>query len=140
MDGWKVADEDGSLGKAHRASEQGEEREERDEGEQRLPKSGVYADKPVIGEGEREAKIQRAVERCTGESTTARERESERGHGRDEQRSRQQEAQACSPRRSELPIAETHADGVAPGQHRAGHERGERGSFPADTHSGTLRR
>jgi hypothetical protein len=70
---------------------------ERDEREKRLPEAGVNADKRVVGEAERAAEDERAIEQHAQQRAVAREREPHDGHDDSEKASREKEAQPGAP-------------------------------------------
>jgi hypothetical protein len=112
---------------------------ERDEREKRLPETGVNADKRVVGEAERAAEDERAIEQHAQQRAVAREREPHDGHDGSEKASREQEAQPGAPQRIELTVADPHADGVSAREHSPDDERRERRAVPVELHERTLR-
>jgi hypothetical protein len=102
------------------------ERDEVTEREQRLAEPGVDPDERIVGEREGAAELEDAVEERAGQRSPARQRQPQQRQQRDEQRGRQREAQARTPQRLELAVAEPDPDRVAAREDGARHERRER--------------
>ena len=124
-------------GEAHAllALERGEqERRQRDERQDRLAEARVDAVERVVGEAERAAEDQRAVEARAQQRATTRQREPQQCDHRAEEAAREQEAKPGAPERIELAVADPHADGVPSREHRTDDEGCERPAVAVAAH------
>jgi hypothetical protein len=116
-----------------------EERCERDDREERLAQAGVDVHQPVVGEREGPADREDSVEDRSSQRTSARRRQTQDRHQRRKQRRGEREAQARSPERVELAVAEPDRHRVPSGEYRHRDESGERRAVVGGVHGPTLR-
>ena len=106
----------------------------RNEREDRLPEARVDPDECVVGEAERPAEEQRAVQECSEQRAVTRKREPQHGGHRAEEAGCEQEPKARAPERIELAVADPHAHGVPSRQHRTDDEGRERPAVAVAAH------
>ena len=93
----------------------------------------------VVGEAERAAEDERAVEDHAHQCAAAGNGELHGRHDNPEQTSREREAKPGAPEWIELPVADPHADGVPAREHGADDERCERRAVAVALHERSLR-
>src|SRR5215207_4151401 len=89
----------------------------------------------VVGKREGPSEVQCPIDDRAGKCLSSRNREPERRHDGEEQRRGEREAEAGSPQRRKLTVAEPDADAVAPREDRAGEECRERHALARGVHA-----